>query len=192
MQPPDATRQVDQFLEWLKPLQGDLETYCRRLLWNPQETPDALHNTLLRAIAAFDRCHGQEVFRAWMFKILTHEALALNRKHARIARFEFQIEPEELENLAETETSQSWGQPDELTDWQQGLTDHLDLALKSLSESERAVLLLRAIGGFKYQEIAEELDMPVGSVMGYLARARKKMQATLRTKQQPKTSPKIL
>ena len=86
-------------------------------------------------------------------------------------------------NLAEAETAAPWGLPTELSNWQECLEDHLDLALKALTDSERAVLLLRAIGSFKYQEIAEELDLPIGSVMGYLARARKKMQAALRRRQ---------
>ncbi len=168
------------FLEWLEPLQGDLEIYCRRLIWDAQEAPDAIHNAVQRALARFDRCQGREFFRAWMFKILTHEVLALNRKHARIARFEYQVEEQDLENLAAGEPEAPWGQPGELTNWRENLEDHVNLALKSLTDSERAVLLLRAIGNFKYQEIAGELDMPVGSVMGYLARARAKMQAALR------------
>jgi RNA polymerase sigma-70 factor (ECF subfamily) len=176
-------RQIEQFLEWLRPQQRDLEIYCRRLIWNPQEFQDAIHNALLRAVAHFDRCQDAAHFRAWMFKILTHEVLALNRKHARVARFEFQVEPQELESLAEAEGASPWGHPAELSNWQENLEDHLDLALKSLTEPERAVLLLRAIGNFKYQEIAQELDLPVGSVMGYLARARRKMQAALRRKQ---------
>jgi len=174
---------LEQFLEWLHPQRQDLENYGRRLLWDPQELPDAIHNTLVRAMTHFDRCRDAAHFRAWMFKILTHEALALNRKHARIARFEFQVDPQEMENLAEADPAGSWGLPMELSDWQEGLEDHLDLALKSLTDPERAVLLLRAIGSFKYHEIAEELELPVGSVMGYLARARKKMQAALRRKQ---------
>ena len=174
---------ADLFLEWLRPQQRDLETYCRRLLWDPQELPDAIHNTLMRAVTHIERCQDAAHFRAWMFKILTHEALALNRKHARVARFEFQVEPQELERLAEAEPEAPWGRPGELSSWQESLEDHLDLALKSLTDPERAVLLLRAIGCFKYQEIAEELDLPVGSVMGYLARARNKMQAALRRKQ---------
>lgn len=178
----NQTNQSELFLEWLRPIQRDLEVYCRRLIWNPDEAADAIHNAMLRAVSRFDRCEGAGVFRAWMFKILTHEVLALNRKHARIARFEFQMEPEEMENLAGVDSALPWGQPAELADWRENLEDHLDLALKSLTEPERAVLLLRAMGDFNYQEIAGELDLPVGSVMGYLARARKKMQAALRRK----------
>lgn len=182
MNAPNRADQSELFLEWLRPIQRDLEVYCRRLIWDAQDVPDAIHNAMLRGVAHFDRCQGAEFFRAWMFKILTHEVLALNRKHARIARFEYQVESEEMESLAGAEPGQPWGQPDELAEWREHLEDHLDLALKSLTDPERAVLLLRAIGEFKYQEIAEELDLPVGSVMGYLARARQKMQAALRRK----------
>src|ERR1035441_5992293 len=94
-----ATANADRFLALLKPIERDLETYCRRLIWEPQEVPDALQNSVMRAFAAFDRYHEDASFRAWMFKILTHEAFALNRKHARIARHEFQLEPEELAGL---------------------------------------------------------------------------------------------
>jgi RNA polymerase sigma-70 factor (ECF subfamily) len=182
-QPP--AEKIEQFLEWLRPQRQDLENYGRRLLWDQQELPDAINNALMRAMAHFDRCLDAAHFRAWIFKILTHEALALNRKHARIARFEFQVDPLELEGLSGADPAASWGLPLELSNWQECLEDHLDLALKSLTDPERAVLLLRAIGSFKYQEIAEELDLPIGSVMGYLARARKKMQAALRRRQDP-------
>src|SRR5512141_2011451 len=94
-----ATSEADRFLELLRPIERDLETYCRRLIWEPQEAPDAIQNAVLRAFAAFDRYREDASFRAWMFKILTREAFALNRKHARIARHEFQLEPEELAGL---------------------------------------------------------------------------------------------
>jgi RNA polymerase sigma-70 factor (ECF subfamily) len=174
---PDTPAEL--FLEWLRPIRRDLEVYCRRLMWDPQEVPDAIHNAMLRAVAAFDRCWDAQRFRAWMFKILTHEALALNRKHARIARFEFQVEPDEMEELAAPGPGLPWGPPPAMRDWRENLDDELNAALKTLTEPERAVLLLRAMGGFQYQEIAGELSLPVGSVMGYLARARKKMQAAL-------------
>ena len=102
-----ATSDADRFLALLEPIEHDLETYARRLMWEPQEAPDALQNAVMRGFAAFDRYHEDASFRAWMFKILTHEAFALNRKHARIARHEFQLEPEELAGLPFT------GEPDQ-------------------------------------------------------------------------------
>ena len=177
-----ATADADRFLALLQPIERELETYCRRLMWEPQEVPDALQNAVLRAYRAFDRYREGASFRAWMFKILTREAFALNRKHARIARHEFQLEPEELAGLPlVAETSP------EPKDWQPLSSEVLDGALepvvaaglKTLTDNERAVLLLRAIGGLRYREIGEALSLPLGSVMGNLSRARQKMRAYL-------------
>jgi len=175
-----ATSNADRFLALLKPIERELETYCRRLIWEPQEAADALQNTVMRALAAFDRYHGDASFRAWMFKILTHEAFALNRKHARIARHEFQLEPEELEGLAGTGGwDPSNSRPLSAGAFEEALEPALAAGLKTLTDTERAVLLLRAVGELRYREISASLEIPLGSVMGNLARARHKMRAYL-------------
>jgi len=171
---------ADRFLALLRPIERDLENYCRRLIWEPQEAPDAIQNAVMRAFAAFDRYHEDASFRSWMFKILTHEAFALNRKHARIARHEFQLEPEELAGLPfggqQAEGSNQSLSPEALNE---ALDQDLVAGLKTLTDTERAVLLLRAIGDLRYREISESLGIPLGSVMGNLSRARQKMRALI-------------
>jgi RNA polymerase sigma-70 factor (ECF subfamily) len=175
-----AASTADRFLALLKPIERDLETYGRRLVWESLDAPDAIQNAVMRAFAAFDRYHEDASFRAWMFKILTHEAFALNRKHARIARHEFQLEPEELADLAVAGLADEKGcqmlTPEALNE---ALDQSLVAGLKTLTDNERAVLLLRAIGDLRYREIAESLEIPLGSVMGHLARARQKMRALI-------------
>lgn len=175
-----ATSDADRFLALLRPIERDLETYGRRLVWEPLDAPDAIQNAVMRAFAAFDRYHEDASFRAWMFKILTREAFALNRKHARIARHEFQLEPEELEKLpferAPGDGSNQMLSPEALNE---ALDQDLVAGLRTLTDTERAVLLLRAIGELRYREISESLDIPTGSVMGNLARARQKMRAVI-------------
>jgi RNA polymerase sigma-70 factor (ECF subfamily) len=172
----DAER-VERFLALLKPIEGDLERYCRRLIWEPQELSDALQNAVTKAFAAFDRYRPEASFRAWMLKILTHEAFALNRKHARIARHEFQLEPDELASLPAARTE--GGQASSARPLDEILEPELIAGLKTLTDNERAVLLLRGIGELRYQEISDALGIPLGSVMGNLSRARQKMRAFL-------------
>jgi len=172
----DAER-AERFLALLKPIEGDLERYCRRLIWEPQELSDALQNAVTKAFAAFDRYRPEASFRAWMLKILTHEAFALNRKHARIARHEFQLEPDELAVLPAARTE--GGQASCVRALDEILEPELIAGLKTLTDNERAVLLLRGIGELRYQEISESLGIPLGSVMGNLSRARQKMRAFL-------------
>ncbi len=186
-----ATTEADRFLALLEPLERDLERYSRRLIWEPQEAPDALQNAVLRAFAAFDRYHEDASFRAWMFRILTNEVFALNRKHARIARHEFQLEPEELEGLVgalDGADGEAMPTPEVLAE---RMEPELAAALKTLTDAERAVLLLRALGELRYREIAVSLDMPLGSVMGHLARARLKTRLALARHQPTHDSSKV-
>lgn len=185
----------DRFLALLRPIEGELERYARRLLWDPSQLRDALQNASLRAFSAFDRYRPDASFRAWMLRILTREVFTLNRKHARVARHEFQLEPEELADLpaalADAASPSTTGAPGILdAEFEPALTR----ALRTLSETERAVLLLRALGDLRYREISETLDIPMGSVMGDLYRARQKMRLALRgtpatPSAQPRKSP---
>src|SRR5260370_39157925 len=170
----DRDEQQVRFLSLLRPIEGDLENYCRRMVFDRRDCEDALQNAVLRALRAFDRYHDDASFRAWMLKILTNEIFAINRKRGRVAQFEVPVEPEEMEEFAgfdfASEAPISW---EALAD---ALDEELLVALQSLNDSERAVLLMRAIGDLRYREIGECLGVPLGSVMGNLSRARQKMR----------------
>src|SRR5260370_17121912 len=75
------------------------------MIWDEREVADAIQNAVFRAYRAFDRYHDDASFRAWMFKILTNEIFALNRKRGHIARHEVQVEAEQLDSLADFEPS---------------------------------------------------------------------------------------
>ena len=170
----DRDTQTIRFLSLLRPIEGDLENYSRRMVFDRRDFEDALQNAVLRAFRAFDRYHDDASFRAWMFKILTNEIFAMNRKRGRVAKFEIAVEPEEMEEFAgfefANETPTSW---EALAD---ALDEQLLAALHNLNQSERTVLLTRAIGDLRYREISECLGIPLGSVMGNLSRARRKMR----------------
>ena len=170
----DRDEQRDRFLSLLQPIEGDLENYSRRMVFDRRDCEDALQNAVVRAFRAFDRYHDDASFRAWMFKILTNEIFAINRKRGRVAQFEIAVEPVEMEEFAGlefgSEGPSSW---DALAE---ALDEELLAGVQSLNQSERAVLLMRAIGELRYREIAECLAIPLGSVMGNLSRARQKMR----------------
>src|SRR6266446_9584175 len=157
----DREEQTVRFLGLLQPIEAELENYARRMVFDSRDFEDALQNAVLRAFRAFDRYHDNANFRAWMFKILTNEIFAANRKRGRIAEFEIAVEPEEMEEFAgldfAMEAPISW---ETLAD---ALDEELVAALQSLNQSERAVLLMRAIGDLRYREISECLGIPLGS-----------------------------
>ena len=179
----DRSEQRVRFLSLLRPIEGDLENYSRRMVFDRRDREDALQNAILRAFRAFDRYHDDASFRAWMFKILTNEIFAINRKRGRITELEVAVGQEEMEEFAGLdfagEAPTSW---DSLAD---ALDEELLAALQSLNQSERAVLLMRAIGDLRYREISECLGLPLGSVMGNLSRARQKMRDAILRARRP-------
>src|SRR5437867_3766276 len=108
----DQAAVAERFLGLLRPIERQLEVYCRRLVFDPGDVHDAIQNAALRAFRAFDRYHDNASFRAWMFKILTNEIFAINRRRGRVARFEIAVEPDEMEEFAgigfAAETPISW------------------------------------------------------------------------------------
>jgi len=65
---PDLTSDADRFLALLKPIERDLELYCRRLVWEPQDASDAIQNAVLRAFAAFERYRPMPLFARGCFR----------------------------------------------------------------------------------------------------------------------------
>jgi RNA polymerase sigma-70 factor (ECF subfamily) len=170
----DQEEQTARFLSLLRPIEADLENYSRRMVFDLRDYEDALQNAVLRAFRAFDRYHDDASFRAWMFKILTNEIFAINRKRGRVAEFEIAVEPEQIEEFSGLEFGNE--EPSSWDALAEALDEELLAGLQSLNQSERAVLLMRAIGELRYREIAECLAIPLGSVMGNLWRARQKMR----------------
>src|SRR5438132_13517651 len=97
----DRDEQSVRFLSLLRPIEGDLENYSRRMVFDRRDFEYALQNAVLRALRAFDRYHDDASFGAWMFRILTHEIFSVNRKRGRVAEFYVVVEPEEMEEFAE-------------------------------------------------------------------------------------------
>lgn len=170
----------ETFIGLLKPLERSLELYARRMLRDASLSEDILQEAVMEAWRHFPEFTLGTNFKAWMFRFLTNKILNANRR----------IEPVMLADIpVELSVEELWAGSDAeeafislVTDphrFGQSLEQSLAAALARLSAPERACLLLKAVGGFTYQEIHGLLDMPVGSVMGYLARARRRMRLFL-------------
>jgi RNA polymerase sigma-70 factor (ECF subfamily) len=170
---------AEEFIARLRPLQRPLEVYCRRMLRNPSLAEDVIQSAVAEAFAKYGRDEVRN-FKAWLFRFVTLEVFNRNRKH----------EPISLGDVpADLSADESWGfviRPEDfdalLNDPDSALEHFDDLivgALQGLPAVERAVLLLFAVGEFRYREIHELLSIPLGSVIGYLSRARQRLRLAL-------------
>lgn len=175
-----GTARADRFLEHLEPLRGPLEGYCRRSLADRNSIADVLQSAVANAFRDFDLYAEGTNFRAWIFAYVHREILNANRKYWRSRGEALPVE---------FPARDSGGLSDELPSGvalledPEGVLDQCDSLIaekvRDLPEQERAVLLLQAIGEFKYREIADILDIPIGTVMSSLARCRAKLRRLL-------------
>jgi RNA polymerase sigma-70 factor (ECF subfamily) len=150
------------------------------MLRNSRLVEDVLQDAVADAFARFDSYADGTNFKAWIFRFVTLAVFNRNRKHEPIffAEMPDDLAAEESWELSchEDTFAAMLEDPDVILD---RLDDPLAEALQKLPAPERAVLLLRAIGECSYAEIQELLAIPLGSVMGYLSRARRRLRRSL-------------
>ncbi len=135
------------------------------------EAEDATQDTFLRAFHRIDRFRGDGSFRAWLLQIAHNSAVTVAGRRA--------AEPVPLSDVADTGVVATPKTPaDEIEAGER--RRRLDVKVKGLSPNHRAVLVLRDIEGFSYDEIATVTQTPVGSVKARLHRARGELIDSLR------------
>lgn len=165
----------------LEPLQGALEAYCRRLLYDDSSLQDVLQSAVASAFRDFHQYAEGSNFRAWIFTYVHLEMMNANRSHNRNRS----AEAVAATTVAEETWDAALDEPlvELLLDAPQRILDQCDAelsqAVQSLSPDEQAILLLHVIGDFKYREVADILGIPLGTVMSRLARSRARLRKWL-------------
>lgn len=152
-----------------------------RMTRNAADAEDLVQETFLRAYRGYGRFEEGTNLRAWLYRILTNTFINTYRAKQRRPEESDLGDLEDLylyRRLGGLEASQRGrSAEDELMDF---VTDtEVKEALESLPDQFRIAVLLADIEGFSYKEIAEMLDIPIGTVMSRLHRGRKALQKGL-------------
>lgn len=165
----------DQALPYLDQLYGAAMKMTR----NPQDAQDLVQETFLKAFAAFASFTEGTNLKAWLYRIQTNNYINSYRKHQR--------EPylgavEELEDWqlggAESTTAMS-ARSAEAEAIDRTPSSVVTDALNALAEDFRLVVYLADVEGFSYQEIADIIERPIGTVMSRLHRGRARLRQAL-------------
>lgn len=169
------------FADDAMPLMGGLYSAALRMTRNAADAEDIVQETYLKAYRAYERFEAGTNLKAWMYRILTNTYINAYRKKQRRPH---ESDIDDVEDLylyrriggaegavlgrsAEDELMAMFGD------------DEVKLALEDLPEHYRFPILLADVEGFAYKEIAEILDVPIGTVMSRLHRGRKQLQKRL-------------
>ena len=174
------TKKAEAFWKHLEPLQGALEKYCRRSVYDPNAVEDVLQEAVAAALKDFGLFTEGTSFRAWIYRYLNLTILATNRRtrgkpHIELAQ-EPAVEDDWMLTFDESHFAALLHSPEVVLEH---CDDALTEAIGRLNTLERSSLMLQAVGGFKYREIADILGRPMGTVMSALARARRRLRHEL-------------
>jgi RNA polymerase sigma-70 factor (ECF subfamily) len=170
-----------RFAELATPYMDALYSAALRMTRNPADAEDLVQETFLRAYRGFGGFQEGTNLKAWLYKILTNTFINTYRaKKRRPEQTEFDdVEEFSLySRLGGLEAAQAGRTPEsEVLD---AMPDEIvKEALESLPEQFRMAVLLADVEGFSYKEIAEIMDVPIGTVMSRLHRGRKRLQRLL-------------
>lgn len=163
---------------------GQLDSLYRtalRLTNNPQDAEDLVQETMLKAFRFADTYQRGTNLRAWLFRILNTSAINRYRKQASHPTPSPLPEGEEfyLYNRIRDISGQELSQAAEEEVLSRYLDEDVYKALHDLPLNFRMPILLADIEGMSYKEIAEALQIPIGTVMSRISRARRQLQKSL-------------
>ena len=161
------------------PHQAELYGVAMRICRDPDTAKDLVQETLLRAMCAWDSFEPGSNLRAWLFRILTNAFINGYRKRRRHQRFAVERPGDALTALYGTDCD---FQPDVAIGLHADeLCDEVKAALDRLGPEYRDVVERADLRGEKYKDIADALEVPIGTVMSRLFRARRVLETELQT-----------
>jgi RNA polymerase sigma-70 factor, ECF subfamily len=148
-----------------------LRRYAFVLLRSQQDADDLVHDTLLRALDRLHSYRGQDRIRPWLFAIM-HNLFITQVRRSRIGVLA------DATREIPSETASPGNQEDSLR-WRE-----VEVALATLPEEQRAVILLVSVEDLSYAEVAAVLGVPIGTFMSRLARGRERLRRLTQEREQ--------
>jgi len=164
------------FEELAMPLFDSLYNFAHWLTQNRDEAEDLVQETYAKALKGFGSFQPGTNFRAWIFRILRNTFLT-----SRTGLAATRTVPLDSEDEPEQTVAVSRETPESILLEQAG-QQQVQAALEQVPVIYREVLLLCDVEEMSYQEIADTLGVPIGTVMSRLYRARKALRAALEQK----------
>jgi RNA polymerase sigma-70 factor, ECF subfamily len=159
------------------PLLDDLYGAARRLTRNRADAEDLVQDTMLKAYSQFHSFREGCRLHAWMYRIM-HNTWINNHRKARSRPTE-QLSDDITDRLHEARWHDVAGRSAELDVLEKLADRRVVEALEALPESFRMTVYYADVQGYRYREIAQIMDVPIGTVMSRLHSARRRLRVLL-------------
>lgn len=145
---------------------------------NPEDANDVVQNAFIKVHKHIAKFQGNSSFYTWLYRITMNLAIDHIRKRRNVTDFDERFKRDDAAGDG-TLVPRVMDENPSKTVRRKELTGRIQEALDQLPEYHRAVIVLREIEGMSYEEMADSLDVPKGTIMSRLFHARKKMQEML-------------
>lgn len=154
-----------------------LYNFALRMTSDPDDADDLVQETFLKAYRFFDKFEKGTNCKAWLFRIMKNSFINIYRKSSKEPdKVDYDV-VEEFYHVIRAESTDSNDLQEKL--FSNVLDDDVTRALESLPEEFRTVVILCDIEGFTYEEIADFVECPIGTVRSRLHRGRKMLRTKL-------------
>lgn len=150
-----------------------------RLVRDPAEVEDVAQEAFIKAYRAIPQFRGESAFYTWLYRIAVNSAKNYLASQGRRAPTSTDADAEEAETFGEADALRDINTPESVLMSKQ-IARTVNAAMAGLPEELRTAISLREIEGLSYEEIAEMMDCPIGTVRSRIFRAREAIAAKLR------------
>ena len=141
-----------------------------RYVKDPSEAQDVAQETFIKAYRALGNFRGDSAFYTWLYRIAINTAKNYLVSRSRRSS-DYEVDVQDAEAIENAPQLQGMETPERLL-LNQEIIDTIKTAIDKLPEEMRTAIILREFDGMSYEEIAEAMDCPVGTVRSRLFRAR--------------------
>jgi RNA polymerase sigma-70 factor (ECF subfamily) len=173
-------RSREEFEELVLPHLDPLYSAAMRLTRNERDAEDLVQDTCMRAYRFFDKFERGTNIKAWLFKILTNTFINRYRRRVKERSLVEGADRASVQDEFVSREAADFAANPEQYFFDRLLSDDVLRAIDALPVDFRLVVILADLQEFSYREIADILDVPVGTVMSRLFRGRKLLQKSLR------------
>jgi len=152
--------------------------YAFRLTSNPEEAADVVADAFVRVFSALQNFKGQSAFSTWLYRILTNCFLDMRKKERSRAAMSLEAALMTEEGELERQVEDPGATPLDEAERQER-ANRVESAVGQLPEYQRAMIVMYHAEGLSHEEIAEALDLPIGTVKSRLNRARLSLRELL-------------
>ncbi len=177
------------YTELVRKYQDRVFNACLRICGQREDAADLTQDAFLKAFAAIDEFRGASAFYTWIFRIAVNLSISHQRRQRQRATIPLDGQPGDRAAAARIEPAAPATEPSaglEATETRAQVA----AALASLDDEHRAAVVLRDIEGCDYQEIADILELPLGTVKSRIFRGRMALRARLESADRPPAKPK--